>query len=300
MKQILLLIMCMSASLAAFSDYEAAPRIICDDFDENGVLTAWRDHVFYLSDEIKDIDNGRWHFTIPLTYETFETDLEDNAQSCVVTKLFDYFHLEDAIASSDGIMTCILDYSYYKDGILFQLEPVEVKLDLRPKIFEVNFPEIEFNESKTFYIIHFEVKYGGDNMIYMSAESEYSFTSRSEYLRQPEIATGITMRLDAEGYSWIDFMVSNKYGKAFVKYEFEPNAVNWYPVISEIVTTDIYDIPDTDLDNTHECVYSVYDICGNLLWSGTDLVQLRNISYQGLAIVRCCSENHNKSFKITL
>lgn len=108
------------------------------------------------------------------------------------------------------------------------------------------------------------------------------------------------MRLDAEGYSWIDFMVSNKYGKAFVKYEFEPNAVNWYPVISEIVTTDIYDIPDTDLDNTHECVYSVYDICGNLLWSGTDLVQLRNISYQGLAIVRCCSENHNKSFKITL
>lgn len=300
MKQILLLIMCMSASLAAFSDYEAAPRIICDDFDENGVLTAWRDHVFYLSDEIKDIDNGRWHFTIPLTYETFETDLEDNAQSCVVTKLFDYFHLEDAIASSDGIMTCILDYSYYKDGILFQLEPVEVKLDLRPKIFEVNIAEIEFSDDDYFYRVHFEIEYGGKDYIHVSTEEEYGHTIQTISINQPEKATDVTPWIDSEYYAWIDFMVSNKYGKAYVKYEFEPNAVNWYPVISEIVTTDIYDIPDTDLDNTHECVYSVYDICGNLLWSGTDLVQLRNISYQGLAIVRCCSENHNKSFKIIL
>lgn len=275
--------------------------ITSDDMENDGTLTAWKDHVFYLSDKINGINNSRWHFTIPLVYETFETDLTDDEESCVITKLFDYFHPEDVLSSSDGIINCYLDYSFYKDKIPLKFKPIEIKLNQKPKIFEVNITEIEFSDDDYSYRVHFEVEYGGKNYILVSTEEEYGHIIQTVSIDQPEKATGVTPWVYSEGYVWIDFTVNNEYGNYKVSYEFEPYASNWYELQYNTKSlAAIRSVRDHHSDDIKNGKFTVYDTCGNVLWMGSDLSQLYNISYKGIAIVRSNSDKYNKSFKLTL
>ncbi len=171
--------------------------------------------------------------------------------------------------------------------------PFKIYFELKPLIENVEIINVIDNSPYDSYDVHYRVKYRGADMLRVSVDEEYGSHQNTSYITEPVIATGIANHITSPFYAWIDFVVTNKYGRSSFTLEFEPYGIfagGYYNNEEEICLqannlSTLYDTPT--LSRTDEAdLFKIYDLNGVLLFEGNSLDRINIMGYRGLIIIQ--------------
>ncbi len=278
-------------------------NIMCDEMGDEGLISAYRPHTFYLNRKIKDCENSYWKATIPCEDGIRTYRLTDVNQSCVMPKLSELALFDTPSVDANGLVAGTIEYVYSQNGVSHATAPMELKIDKKPKILGVNIEDIEFSEGGDFYRVLFDVQYVGANRLSVFTEGEYDPAIDQYYINTPDEAYGASAWIYTDGYGWLSFSATNNYGNTIVTYEFEPYADNW-----SVLRSNLRSKSPASVKALHWNKYSGYgtsrhyafDLSGNIIWQGSDVNELKNIGYSGIVIMKSIADREIKTKKLIL
>ncbi len=261
------------------------------DITDNGLASAYKSHSFYVEGEINNLKNTYWVLSMPLSKGGYsELILDDTDFKCTVPAIEDEkLYKININGDIEGNLTFIGD----RDGMIVKSFPFKIYFELKPLIENVEIINVIDNSPYDSYDVHYRVKYRGADMLRVSVDEEYGSHQNTSYITEPVIATGITNHITSPFYAWIDFVVTNKYGRSSFTLEFEPYGIfagGYYNNEEEICLqannlSTLYDIPT--LSRTDEAdLFKIYDLNGVLLFEGNSLDRINIMGYRGLIIIQ--------------
>lgn len=178
-----------------------------NEIGENGIASAYEEHLFYIDSSMSEITNPKWTFRMPLRNgKESVVSLNDKGLKCIVPQI-ENEELYDVTV--DGVICCTLEFSCMNNGNEIKAYPFKVYLELKPKV-QAKIIEVKDNSPYDSYDAFYEVTYTGSESIMISVEEEYGSRLKTWHINEPFYVKGVADHITAPFYAWIDFIVENK------------------------------------------------------------------------------------------
>ena len=205
----------------------------------------------------------------------------DNNLSCSLEKIE---NVDKYIVNINGDIECTLRFTCEIGGQRVEALPFRVFLGLKPVIECVKMTT-DGKPSNSFYNANYTVFYRGADYIKVSVEEEYGSILNTEYIYEPNIATGIARQIRAPYYAWIDFGAKNQYGTTTYTVELEPYGVivdanDSYPSVR--VSCD----KNQNQNHDQPLIIRVYDVFGHELGVLDSVEDMNHIDYNGIVVLK--------------
>lgn len=195
-------------------------NILGDDMHDNGCVSAYVSHRFYIDNKTSDMLNRKWIFTAKQKNGEYrKMELSDNDFSCIIPTIDseEYYQID-----SNGNIECSLVFSYTYKGEELQSAPLSIVWNLKPFIEEVKLLSRTDNYPYSTYDANLQVKYLGSDKINVFVDEEYNPIIQEYELDEPYIATVTVRDIKRNYFAWVDFTAKNQYGSTTYTYELEP------------------------------------------------------------------------------
>lgn len=274
--------------------------IVGENIPETGLVSAYESHNFTISNKDIPITNPKWVLTIPEANGNVESIiLNDNGLRCTTPPITNEKKYK---INSDGDIEAHLVFYCKSNGKEIKTPPYNVHFELKPLIEYATITDIHDNAPYASYNASYVVKYRGADKIKVSVEEEYGSKTKSCYIIEPYIATGVADHITSPYYAWIDFVAENKYGKSTYTIELQPYGVTSYPCASN--TNKKNHLEKTQYSNNiclnnNDEIIEVYDALGIKIGTYKTMADLNSLPFSGLLIVKRVSNNKViETFKI--
>lgn len=274
--------------------------IVGENTSETGLVSAYESHNFTINNKNIPITNPKWVLTIPESNGSVESIiLNDNGLTCTTPPITNEKKYK---INADGDIEAQLFFSCISNGQIVKTPPYNIHFELKPLIEYAAITDIHDNAPYASYNASYRVKYRGADKIKVSVEEEYGSKAKSCYISEPYIAVGQADHITSPYYAWIDFIAENEYGKSTYTIELQPYGLTSYPCASNANKKKCLEKKQSKNNiclNNNDEIIEVYNATGVKLGTYETMIDLDNLPFKGLLIVKRISNNKVvETFKI--
>lgn len=228
-----------------YSKSDQTVQIKCDDIDDTGITSAYRQHIFYIKTNSGAPSSYCWTVSFPLKDGGYET-VNSNSERLVIPAVTD----EDKyVHTLDGDIRVIISFS----GMLFGKAVncnYSLTLELKPHIISAAISSrTPSRTDNTYNDYTIDVRYEGSGSLDAYAEEEFSSMTKTASSNVPYFTKVKFYDIDTFGNALFTIRAENKYG--YDEYTIEQPAINYIamkPSTPELVDVKfIYDHFNYDL-----------------------------------------------------
>lgn len=261
-------------------DVEKSVKIVPVDSNETeipdttGVFSAYQIHNFKLmSNSQLDLANVKWKFMVPFKNEGLK-EISVGLSSSV-------FSIPEADLNADyeydvdGLVECRLEAEGMIGNVPIKIPPYTVYWSFGPVINDVRITRISYSDDGHYFKAKYEVDCDGAEFIEIYSVGEYEPVTSIHRFREYKKYQGETDYIFKYGYAWLNVRAEQDGQVAEYTIEFAPDTQDWYPVESgEMIVHDKNGRLDMVSESENDVRIEVFDINGNLMFEGTDNVNL--------------------------
>lgn len=231
--------------------------IRCNNIGNNGIGSSYESHTFSLKKENENVSNYNWRFLLKNKQGNFTQISSGTSANFTITKIDSPDNL---FININGDLEGRIECEYTLNNKRYSASPFTLSLELKPIILSIdNISSV--NHGQYEFSLNFNVQYTGADYVSVEIEEEYNTTLRNYRFDEPYIAHIKTGNITNLYYSWVNIIVSNKYGSTYETMEFAPS-------FDSSRTKEISSMTDISLDSILKEIY-LYDMQGNLMFIGT-------------------------------
>lgn len=182
---------------------EDALDIVCPDAT-NGIVDGGESHDFHISNKRITLSDPQWTLSLPLINgEQSVTELKDEGGYCTVPSISnDASKFEMDI---NGFIRGRLEYTGTYKGIKIKAMPYNIYFDTEPRILSVDIDSLNYSEDKSFYKIHYTVRFRGADYLDVLPKEQYSSIVVVKTFREPVLVRDSTDWLFSGGQVRLKF-----------------------------------------------------------------------------------------------
>lgn len=192
-------------------------KILCEDISDNGIGSAYSPHSFSLDRGTASVSDYKWTFSLKDKSGAYTVVAQGVSETFVIDKVGSP---QDYHVNLNGDIEGRIECEYTLNGKRFTASPFALSLELKPAIISID--NIETIREANYYILNCSINYMGADNLTVEVEEEYNSAVRCYTFDEPFRAHVKTGKVTSHFYSWVTFVVSNKYGSAYETLEFPP------------------------------------------------------------------------------
>lgn len=203
--------------------------IVCDDIDSTGICSAYKDYVFYLSDDQGggSYTSYNWSYELPLKDGGTEIVNSSDTYNFHITKLADSGKYK---CNAEGDIVGQILFRGEKGGNRVNYI-YSITLEQTPQILYARILQVSpCDDDDSYYDAVVEVAYTGSHYLYANVEEEYSYLTKTYFSDIPYYTKLYLKNIDSWGYANLNIKVQNKYGTDYLT----------LPIISESMNSQEY------------------------------------------------------------
>lgn len=182
---------------------EDALDIVCPDAT-NGIVDGGESHDFHISNNRITLSDPQWTLSLPLINgEQSVRELKDEGGCCIVPSISDdasKFEMD-----INGFIRGRLEYTGTYKGIKIKAMPYNIYFDTEPRILSVDIDSLNYSEDKSFYKIHYTVRFRGADYLDVLPKEQYSSIVVVKTFREPVLVRDSTDWLFSGGQVRLKF-----------------------------------------------------------------------------------------------